>query len=369
LIRPMAGMKSEAQLAESIDRFQKVFWEKQSAGRPPVGVVHSGIFLPIQYLRRAFPRAEVKPEDVGREGIMTDYEFGFAQRPVSCDDWMPFSAPWRGIPWLEAWCGCPVRFSTGSLAPEPAVASRAALAQAPLPAADEWFDCLSRQTRMLVDTAPADCWISPSILRGPSDVLAAMRGLTDFYCDLHDDISVLDQVAGRINQLLLRALDRHFSMVPPRRGGYGHIFGYWAPGKTVVIQEDVLGMCRPHLYRDIFRKYNAEVVRHLGAHVLFHLHSTGFQHYRDVLSIPGIAGLELTVEANGPSLLELVPVMREILERSRLILFVDHGFEQLPGVLRQLPRAGLYLVVLEQHVRTDDEFRRLVNAGWHAGVS
>ncbi len=362
-------MKSEAQLAESIDRFQRVFWGKQSDGRPPVGVVNRGIFLPIQYLRREFPRAEVKPEDVRSEWIMTDYEFGFAQPLVSCDDWIPFSAPWRGIPWIEAWCGCPVRFSTGSLAPEPAVASRPALAQAPLPAVNEWFECLSRQTRMLVDTAPADCWISPSILRGPSDVLAAMRGLTGFYCDLHDDASVLDQAAGRVNQLLLRALDMHYSIVPSKRGGYGHIFGYWAPGKTIVIQEDVMGMCRPNCYRDIFRKYNAAVVKHLGAHVLFHLHSTGFQHYRDVLSIPGLAGLELTVEANGPSLTDLVPVMREILERSRLILFVDQGIEQLPGVLRQLPREGLYLIVLEQHIHSDDEFRRLVNAGWNSRLS
>jgi hypothetical protein len=357
-------MKSEAQLAESIDRFQKVFWGKQSDGRPPVGVVNRGIFLPIQYLRRAFPRAEIKPEDVRSEWIMTDYEFGFAQRPVSCDDWIPFSAPWRGIPWLEAWCGCPVRFSTGSLAPEPLVDSLDAWGRKHLPAGDEWFECLTQQTRMLVATAPADCWISPSILRGPSDVLAAMRGLADFYCDLHDDVNVLDQIAGRVNQLLLRALDMHYSIVPSKLGGHGHIFGYWAPGKTIMIQEDVLGMCRPNFYRDIFRKYNAEVVKHLGAHVLFHLHSTGFKHYRDVLSIPGLAGLQLTVEANGPSLTELVPVMREILERSRLILFVDHGIEQLPGVLRQLPREGLYLIVPEQHLSSDEEFRSLVKTFW-----
>ena len=357
-------MKTPSQLAESIRRFQEGFWAKRSSERPCVGVVNEGVFLPINYIRRAFARAEVMPQDVGADLVMTDYEFGFAERAVSCDDFLPFSAPWRGVPWVEACCGCPVRYSPASLAPGHFVGSAADLAGVPIPAGNEWFECMKRQTALLAGSCPADCWISPSILRGPSDVIAAMRGLTEFYCDLHDHPDLIAQAAARVNRLLIQALDMHFGIVQPKLGGYGHIYGYWAPGKTLVIQEDVLGMCSPGTYRDIFMEHNARLVEHLGPHVLFHLHTTGCAHHKDVLAIPGIAGVEITVEANGPPLLEMVSVLREVLEKSRLILFVDHGFEQLTRVLRHLPRQGLYLVIPDRYIRSDDDFRHFTAAHW-----
>jgi hypothetical protein len=88
------------------------------------------------------------------------------------------------------------------------------------------------------------------------------------------------------------------------------------------------------------------------------------QHWRDVLAIRGLAGLQLTVEANGPPLVDLVPMLREILEQSRLILFVDHGFEHLSSALRQLPAAGLYLLLRDDQVRNNEEFRSFVKAHW-----
>jgi hypothetical protein len=322
------------------------------------------MWLPAKYLRRPFPRPYVTCEDVRPDTVMTDYEFAFARRPVSCDDWMSFSAPWRAIPWLEAWCGCPVRYSTGSLAPEHILDEVESLAAVPLPKEDQWFRCLKSQTEQLLVDLPRDCWISPSILRGPSDVLAALRGLTNFLCDLYDGPALVDEAAGRINRLLIRALDQHFSLVAPKLGGYGHIFGYWAPGPTIAIQEDALGMCNPAVYRDIFRKYNADIVRHLGAHVLFHLHSTGCLHYRDVLDIPGLAGLELTIESNGPSLPDLLPMLREILERSRLVLYVDHRQEELSAVLSHLPCEGLSLAVPDSFLPAEADFAAFVKHHW-----
>lgn len=361
-------MKTTAQITASIQRFRRIFWEKKPGGRPPVGVVNTDIYLPLKYLRRPFPRQYVEPEDLRPDLVMTDYEFAFANRPVNCDDWIPFAAPWRAIPWLEAWCGCPVRFASGSLAPDPICDSVEALRAAPVPAQDKWFRCLRQQTEMLAAGAPADCWISPTILRGPSDVLAALRGLNNFLCDLHDAPEVLEEAAGRIHRLLLRALDQHFRVVKPTYGGYGHIFGYWAPGPTIAIQEDVLGLCHPHIYRDLFMKYSAQVVRHLGACVVFHLHSTGFRHFRHLLDIPGLAGLQMTVEANGPPLIDLLPAFREILERSRLLLFMDHRFEELPAVLPRLPSEGLYLAVPEARLPSEGAFLEFTRTCWGRGA-
>lgn len=357
-------MRTESQLLESIQRFQTNFWNKERADRPLLGIYEERVNMPINFLRRPFSRSTVSPEDITEDRLMTEYEYTFAKRSVSCDDFFAFSAPWRGVPWLEACCGCPVRYAEGSLAPMHFVEAPEKFADLPIPAANGWFDRMRQQTERLQAQQPADCWISPSILRGPSDVVSAMRGIKEFYLDLHDNPQAIADAAVRVNALLIEALDMHYSVIQPKLGGYGHIFGYWAPGKTVVIQEDVMGMCSPHTYRDIFMRNNAELVRHLGKYVMFHLHSTGCQHYKHVLDIPGIAGLEISLESIGPTALNLVPVFKEVLERSRLILHVVAGFEQLPEVLSQLPKEGLFLAIPDKYIRNDREFRDFTSAIW-----
>ena len=358
-------MRTESQIVETVQRFQTTFWKKERADRPLVGVFDERIFLPINFLRQTFSNPTVTPDDVTEDRVMTEYEYSFQNRSISCDDYVAFSAPWRGIPWLEACCGCQVRYSEGSLAPSHFVQAPEDLADLPIPAPNAWFDCMRYQTERLQAQQPADCWISPSILRGPSDVLAAMRGLKEFYLDLHDNPQAVADAAARVNALLIKSLDMHYESVQPKLGGYGHIFGYWAPGKTIVIQEDVMGMCSPNTYRDIFMPNNAEVVRNMGEHVMFHLHSTGYRHYKHVLDIPGIAGLEIVLESIGPTALDMVPVFREILEKSRLMLHVGTGFELLPQVLAKLPKEGLFVAIPARCVRNDQEFHDFIAAISH----
>ncbi len=357
-------MKTEAQLNRSVQRFQESFWARKSTDRPPVGVYDEDIFLPIKFLRRPFKESLVRPEDVNGDLVASEYEFGFANGAVSCDDFIPFAAPWRGIPWLEAACGCPVRYSEGSLAPCHFVESADDLDNLCIPASNGWLECMRRETERLQAQAAPDCWVSPSILRGPSDALAAMRGMTDFFLDLHDNPQAVERAASRVNQVLMAQIDIHYSIVQPKLGGYGHIFGYWAPGKTIMMQEDALGMCSPSIYRDIFMPLNAAIVKHLGSHVFFHLHTTGCQHYRHVLDVPGIAGLEMTLETIGPTLRDLTPVFREILERTRLIVHLCTGFEYLPEALRKLPREGLFLVIPTKYIPTDEAFHEFVSSNW-----
>jgi hypothetical protein len=357
-------MKTQAQLKESIQRFQESFWDRKGTGRPPVGIYDEDIFMPIKFLRRPFPSFTVSPQDVNGDLVQSEYQFSFAKTAVTCDDYIPFAAPWRGIPWLEASCGCPVRYSEGSLAPSHFLESADQMECVPIPGSNAWIDCMRRETERLEAQAAPDCWVSPSILRGPSDALAAMRGMTDFFLDLNDNPQAVERAAGRANQALMRLIDLHYSVVKPKLGGYGHIFGYWSPGKTTMLQEDALGMCSPSVYRDIFMQFSGEIVEHLGPHCFFHLHTTGYQHYKHVLELPGIAGLEMSLETIGPTLRDLVPVFREILERTRLIVHACTGFEYLPEAISKLPREGLFLVIPSKYIPTDAAFREFVSANW-----
>jgi len=359
-------MRSDEQLAESVGRFQESFWQRRATDRPPVGVVRREVFMPSLYRREHLTRGELQPNDVGPQLAATDYEYGFAQRAVSCDDFIAFSAPWRGVPWLEAACGCPVRYAEGCLAPEAFVESLDELAELPIPAQNGWLACMERQTEQLLATVPPDCWISPTILRGCSDVLSALRGHVGFFLDLNDNSGRIREIAGRVNRLLIDALDCHYARVPAKLGGFTHVFGYWAPGRTAAIQEDAMCMCAPEVYRDVFREHNAAVVQHLGDCVIFHMHSGGFQHYREVLAIPGLAGVQVTVDPTGPALADMLPVLHEVLERSRLILWAKQGCRGLVEVLRHLPKDGLYVIVPDADITCDTAFREFIAAAWES---
>jgi hypothetical protein len=361
-------MKTQDQVRASIERFRSGFWKRERIDHPPVGVVPARTWLPIGYLKVPFTRTHVTPADLTPALVRSDYEDAAIDRAVFSDDWLPYSAAWRAVPWLEAICGCPVRYATGSLAPEPCAGSPEELAEVSPPVDLGWYDCLADQTAALLRDVAVDCFVCPTILRGPSDVLAAMRGLTNFYLDLTDNPKAVARAATRVNRLLIEVLDRHFAAVHPKLGGYGNIYGHWAAGQSYVVQEDVLGMAAPRVYRDLFMQLNAEVVRRLGPHTLFHLHSSGMRHYKHVLNVPGLAGLEITVEAVGPTLSDLAPVLREILERSRLILFVDEHFDQLPEVLRQIPQDGLYLILSDKFVCNEGEYRAFLAEHWRRSL-
>jgi len=126
-------MRTESQLLESIQRFQPTFGTKKRPTVRSSEFYDERVYMPINFLRQPFSHPTVGPDDVTEDRLMTEYEYTFANRPISCDDFVSFSAPWRGVPWLEACCGCEVRYSEGSLAPAHFVEAPEELADLPIP--------------------------------------------------------------------------------------------------------------------------------------------------------------------------------------------------------------------------------------------
>ena len=124
-----------------------------------------------------------------------------------------------------------------------------------------------------------------------------------------------------------------------------------------------MGLASPDFFRDLFLVHEARLVEHIGPYTFFHLHSTGYAHYRHVLEIPGLAGVELTVETNGPSLRDLAPVMQEILQRTRLILFVDAYFEELSA---RWPASFLAMDSTSWCPTSSSRAKRTTARCWHA---
>jgi hypothetical protein len=56
--------------------------------------------------------------------------------------------------------------------------------------------------------------------------------------------------------------------------------------------------------------------------------------------------------------------MQEILERTRLVLFVDAYFDELSEVAGQLPRDGLYVMASDKFVESEKAYRELLARAW-----
>jgi hypothetical protein len=56
--------------------------------------------------------------------------------------------------------------------------------------------------------------------------------------------------------------------------------------------------------------------------------------------------------------------MQEILQRTRLIVFVDAYFDELTEVAGQLPRDGLYVMVSDKFVESEEAYRELLARAW-----
>ena len=192
------------QLDQSIRRFQEAFWDRQSAGRPPVGIINPGVFLPIKYLRaplacasccrRTWTRFPSQPttRSPSRGGSVLrrpDPIFGrLAGRSLARSLLRLSGALLHGLAGarpLRRVAGRSrrgARSCGGSVAGLPASRNRAAGGGGACRLLDKSLD-----------------------LRGPSDVIAAMRGQTNFFCDLCDGIDTIDRAAGRINESARRA--------------------------------------------------------------------------------------------------------------------------------------------------------------------
>ena len=46
------------------------------------------------------------------------------------------------------------------------------------------------------------------------------------------------------------------------------------------------------------------------------------------------------------------------------MLYVDRGFEELPWLLKRLPKDGLYLLIPDRFIDSDSQFREFTKGIW-----
>ena len=355
--------------ADALKR-HRAFWNREATDRPVWGI-NLGFFA-----NEVFPRVmarlgtgPVKPDDIPVDEFLKDCDDRWAAQQGLGD--FPFTcAALPAVPWLEAVAGCPIMASPSSLWAEPCLSDWEAWDWDRPGMASPWTRKLLELMQALLEHSRGRFQISPTLMRGPADILAAMRGATQLPLDLLDTpeqvVPALERCADIWQELARAQLD----LIPRSEQGYMALdaaLRAWAPDKLLWLQEDAMSLLSPTLYR----KYVCPLDARLSALfpcVAFHLHGSALWAIDEVIRLPGVDVVELNLEAAMCDLEGTFAGWRKIQEHKPLVIWrmmSDDFPAWLARVARELPASGLAIQVsvrsLEEARRVQDEFHKHEN--------
>jgi len=252
------------------------------------------------------------------------------------------------VPWMEAILGCTIRIAdleAGGMWAEPAFTGWDELERLRVRDDNPWLVKLLQYTRALVKNWDGNYIVTPTLMRGPIDMLRAFlgnerMGLAFYDCPyrVHELLSICAQANIVVGQAQL-------SLIPSFYGGYAALSGPWAPATCLRHQMDSASQISTPMYREFVRPYDEQIAKAFP-YTILDLHSGGtLRHYPAVIDIPALGALSVSCDPyeSAPSIAELVPVFQAIQEAKPLQVSGTITREELELLLDKLSPRGLSL--------------------------
>lgn len=289
--------------------------------------------------------ALLRPEQIVPEHFLPYVEQCYYQAEALPGDLIQAFAPAFGVPWVEAIAGCPVAAEPGSLWAQPALTSYTGRTSIRLDPANPWLRKLIEFTRALVAFSAGRFPVALPQMRGPLDVLAAMRTPQQMSVDLIEQPEAVSGILAELAELWIAVADAVLAEIPPYYGGYCSRMRMWAPGPTITPQNDISTLLSPRMYRRFVLPLDERIMAAFPYHC-FHMHGSEVHQVDSLLELDRLTAIQFTLEhtLGGPSLENTLPVLRRILTRKPLIV-AALDVASADRCLRELPAAGLCVTV------------------------
>jgi hypothetical protein len=319
---------------------------RQPVDRPLIGALWEPDIPPLPaMLEQVGLDQEITPDQIEPAMFFPFIETWYQEdsRLVS-DSIQPFT-PAFGIPWMEAIAGCKVVAHPGSLWATPTLEDYRSRAPFHFDPENPWLRKLVEFTRALVRFSAGRFPVALPQMRGPLDILAALRTPEQMCLDFADEPEQVSRALHELTGLWIATAEAVLNEIEPYHGGFCTRMKMWAPGKAVTPQNDVSTLLSPGMYREFVFPCDAEIFRRFPYHS-FHMHSTEFRHVDALLCSAELTAIQLTLEhtLGGPPLEKMLAVAEKILTRKPLIL-VPLDLESADICLERLPSAGLAVMV------------------------
>jgi hypothetical protein len=355
----------------TLDRYQ-AFWNRLDTDRPLWGC-NIGFFVNERYPRvmEKIPPGLVRPEDIQVDLFLQDCENLYSAYQKMGDDYPYVGASFIYIPWMEAIMGCPIKSSHTSFWAEPWVKDWKDWHWQKPTLENPWLQKLLELMRALVKHADGRYPVAPTLMRGPSDMLAAMRGAAQLPLDLIDFPDIMKRAINLCAEVWIEVGKAQLALIPESKEGYvagEHGLRTWAPDKVIWLQEDAMALLSPPLYREFFLPVDRYIAGEFPC-LAFHLHNSALWAIEELVGVPEINVLELNLDDIGHSDVEgTFRGWKKIQAHKPLVMWwsYEEGFwSLLKRVLEEFPSRGLAIQVVVK----DAEEGKKVRAGFLEAVS
>lgn len=330
-----------------IERHRR-FWKCEPVDKPLIGESREGKFFLQPFVDLGLKDGPLLIQDIpSPSAFLPYYQQSLAGEPLDGDIFWTAKPP-RAIPWMEAIIGCKVKATLQSncmTASTPDHQTDLAVINV---LNNPWARLMSEFTDILRNQFGRETPIGQTLMRGPSDMLAALLG-QHFFTLLLDDPKTLHQLAKQCTRIWIDTLTAQFELTPRFHSGYvAGIMGLWTPGRVAVYQEDAVGQISTAMYKEFFLECDAEIANAFE-YSLIHLHSSALQMLPAVLGIVNLSAVNVVVDTIGPTLETLLPVFHSIQEAGKA-LHVHGDFSQndIATLQKELSPNGLCIWIVRE---------------------
>ncbi|MBI2843667.1 MAG: hypothetical protein HYX78_09735 [Armatimonadetes bacterium] len=347
-------------------KLHRAFWMRRPAERPLLGC-NLGFYVRERYPATMSNIADgaVSPDDICVDLFLDDCERLYESHRELDDDYPFVASPFIYVPWMEAIMGCPVHASPSSLWAEPCVSDWSSWHWQRPTLDNPWAEKLLELMRALVEHTSGRYPVSATMMRGPADILAAMRGAPLLPLDLLDSPDTAAEAAALCAEVWVEVGKAQLELAPASDQGYmdgDRGFRIWSPEKMVWLQEDAMSLLSPELYKEFFLPIDRRIASEFSA-VAFHLHGSALWAIEDLAAAPEIDVIELNFEAANADVEGAFAGCKTIQSSKPLVMWrlYDDGFwPWLDRVLAEFPPQGLSIQVTVN----DLEVGKSVKAGY-----
>lgn len=300
--------------------------------RPLLGC-NLGMFLDERYPRTAqsLPDRPLEPDDLDEDAFLADCEDLYRRHVALGDDYPYTGCALKFVPWMEAIMGCPIKASLSSMWAEPCADSLADCRRRLAPEG-RWARKLLQMLQAVADDARGRYPVSATLMRGPADILSAMRGAAEFPLDVMDFPEEVKRTLDLCAEVWVEIEKAQLAIMPESERGYfdgDRGMRFWAPQKPIWLQEDAAALLSPRIYRGFLLPVDRRIAANFSASA-FHIHGVTHWMTDDVLSAPKIDVVEIDFDdaRTAEDVDRVFAACQRILAQKRLIAYrnYDEGF-------------------------------------------
>ena len=336
------------------------FWNNDSVERPIMGFSLGGWFSFQSYsaIQKYRGAERLTPDMLSPERHFDDYDRIVAPFAEIEDDVIHSVAPIPAFPWLEAMLGIPAQVGNESIWVKEGGFDYRDTGKLNLSKDNPWRKKYLEFVSALQDRYGDRYPVGQPILRGTSDMVAALRGSQQMIFDLYDHPQEFLRLARACTDFFIGLVKDQLAVTKPFYGGYEvEQFTLWAPQGIVRMQEDASALFSP----DLYVKYLQEEDRRIASafpYDVIHLHSSSLHLLDRFVDIEPQKCIEINKDQGGWGVPRMLPLFKMVQSRGKkLIVRGKLDLADLELLRKELSPRGLYLQIVIDKPEEAPRFR------------